>query len=350
VGDVVSQAGSIKPGLPLGTLTASSVTMDARSGLTIEVGGTAVGTFDQLAVTGNVSYAGSLTVTNVPPFTGGLCGQVVPVITDHSSGARGAFSKIFGLVQGPVFSWRIYNPANLFELVGYAPQSTIFVNESSLDVTEGGGSTRYQVCLGPTRPTADVVVSLSRALDQIEVGPATMTFTVATWLLPQTVTVTPLNDGVIESLHSDTVLSVVTSGDATYDGTFVAPLPVVINDNDGSASLSASGPPERAPFMHARPQASMVRRAGFQRERGFHRVLSSGDAQFEGVMRFRRGNPSAPFQRRYTQPTTSFEPRPGRNTQRETSNAPTRGNSRSLPRERRPTINEPSCRDLASAA
>jgi hypothetical protein len=236
VGDVVSVSGSIRPGLPLGTLTASSVTMDARSGLTIEVGGTTPGTFDQLAVTGNISYAGSLSITGVPPFAGGICGQVVPIITDNSTVARGAFSKIFGLVQGPVYSWRIYNPANLFELVGYTPQATIFVNESSLDVTEGAGSVRYQVCLGSTRPTADVVVSLSRALDQIEVGPASLTFPVATWLLPQTVTVTPLNDGVVEPLHSDTVLSAVTSGDPLYDDLFVAPLPVVITDNDGSAS------------------------------------------------------------------------------------------------------------------
>jgi hypothetical protein len=232
VGDIVSLAGSIRPGSPIGTLTASSVTMDQATGLTIDMAGTSPGTHDQLVVTGNVTYGGTLSVVNVSPFLGGYCGDVASIITDNSSGARGAFNKFNGLVQGIVNHWRVYNPANSYQLVGHAPFAGVFVNESFLDVTEGGSAATYQICLGTNTPTADVVVTTARVLTNIEVFPASVTFPIASWQLPKTVTVVALNDGAVEGLHSDTVTNTVTSADPAYNGTPAGTLPVSITDND----------------------------------------------------------------------------------------------------------------------
>jgi hypothetical protein len=246
VGDVTSVGGSIRPsapaGLPVGVLTASSVTMDATTGLTLDVAGASPGTFDQLVVTGPVTYAGTLTVTNVAPFVGGFCGQVLPVISDRSAGPRGAFNKFVGLVQpGLVNRWRVHNPARRFELVGYNPVAVpVFVNQSSLAVSEAGGAASYNVCLGPTAPTADVVVTPAASLGEIGVVPTPLTFPLATWLLPQTVTVTANNDATVDSLVTDTVLNAVTSADPAYNGTPAGAVPVTVTDDDGNTDLAVA--------------------------------------------------------------------------------------------------------------
>jgi hypothetical protein len=241
VGDVISAHGTIEPGLSLGTLTASSLVMDATSALEMEIGGTTAGTFDQLVVTGNVTYAGTLAVVSALGFTGGFCGDVVTIITDNSSGARGAFSKFQGMRTGLVSAWRVHNPVGAYTLAGHFPVEGVHLNESFLDVAEGAGSMRYQICLGTTAPTADVVVSQVRAFTQIEVAPSSLTFTPANWPLPQTVTVVPINDGVIEGAHSDSVVHSVSSTDPLYNLGHLVTLPVNITDNDDEGLRFARG-------------------------------------------------------------------------------------------------------------
>ena len=68
VGHVTSIGSTIEPGWPIGTLSAASVTLDAASELVIEIADTMPGSFDQLAVAGNVVYGGSLRLIHIAPF------------------------------------------------------------------------------------------------------------------------------------------------------------------------------------------------------------------------------------------------------------------------------------------
>lgn len=59
-----------------------------------------------------------------------------------------------------------------------------------------------------------------------------MTFTPANWNVPQTVTVTAVDDNVIEGFHLSSISLTVTSTDTNYNNRVVAPISVAITDND----------------------------------------------------------------------------------------------------------------------
>jgi hypothetical protein len=112
-------------------------------------------------------------------------------------------------------------------------------------ITESGGSTDTSE-LGPTSdtytvslespPTADVVVTVTPD-GQTDVGgapatPITVTFTPADWNVPQTVTVTAVDDFVAEGAHTPSIAHTASSADANYDGLAIPSLTVTITDND----------------------------------------------------------------------------------------------------------------------
>jgi hypothetical protein len=149
-----------------------------------------------------------------------------------SSGPRGAFGKFSGLRPGLGSAWRVHNPANVYQLAGYAPTEGVITTGFFMDVTEGTPGSAYHICLGTTAPTADVVVTATRVGTDIEVFPSTRTFTTANWMLPQAVTVAAVNDGVIEGTHTDSVSHDVSSADPFYDLGLLITMPVGVIDND----------------------------------------------------------------------------------------------------------------------
>ncbi len=122
--------------------------------------------------------------------------------------------------------------SNLRTLVA-TPGLTITQSGGNTSVVEGGTSDSYSVALN-TQPTADVIVTLANpgAPTQLALTPTTLTFTAANWNTPQTVTVTAVDDTLVEGLHSSTIISAIASSDTTYDGLSIAPLTVSIVDND----------------------------------------------------------------------------------------------------------------------
>ena len=69
---------------------------------------------------------------------------------------------------------------------------------AGLMTTEAGGTATFTVVLN-TQPTADVTIALSSS-DTTEgtVSPASLIFTTANWNVAQTVTVTGVNDAVVD--------------------------------------------------------------------------------------------------------------------------------------------------------
>lgn len=90
---------------------------------------------------------------------------------------------------------------------------------SGLTTTEAGGNATFTVVL-TTQPTDDVVISLSSSnTNEGTVSPASLTFTSGNWNSPQTVTITGVNDALVD-------------GDIAYT---VILNPAVSDDNDYNA-------------------------------------------------------------------------------------------------------------------
>jgi hypothetical protein len=82
-------------------------------------------------------------------------------------------------------------------------------------VTEGGATATYAVVLN-SQPTADVTIAVATDR-QTTVSPTSLTFTTANWNVPQTVTVTAVDDAVVEGVHTSTISHRTTSGDTKYN-------------------------------------------------------------------------------------------------------------------------------------
>ena len=234
LGNVTATGARIQPGAPVGTLTAASLVLDAASSVTIEVAGAT--THDRLDVLGAITYGGTLAVQEVAPFQSAACGQVLPVITDHATGSRGAFGKFTGLSPALTRSWRVYNPAGVLDLVGHNPLVPVSASPMTLTVAEGGPAAAYAVCLR-SAPGANVTVTPTATLGQLVAMPA-LVFTPTSWALPLLVGVTAINDVLYEPPpQADAVAHTITSTAPPYNTAALGQVAVTIVDNDGSANL-----------------------------------------------------------------------------------------------------------------
>ena len=105
--------------------------------------------------------------------------------------------------------------------------------DAGLSTTEAGGTATFTVVLN-TQPTADVTIGLSSS-DTTEgtVSPASLTFTSANWNVPQTVTVTGVNDALADGNIAYTIVTApATSSDGNYNGIDPADVAVTNIDND----------------------------------------------------------------------------------------------------------------------
>src|SRR5262249_39413318 len=117
---------------------------------------------------------------------------------------------------------------------------------SGLTTSEAGGSAVFTVVL-TTVPAADVTVTLdSSDPGEGSVLPTTLTFTPANALTPQTVTVTGVDDGLVDGdIGYTLVTGAATSADPNYNGLDAADVPLVNVDDDapGAPAPGNGGPP-----------------------------------------------------------------------------------------------------------
>jgi hypothetical protein len=104
---------------------------------------------------------------------------------------------------------------------------------SGLITTEAGGADTFSITLA-TRPTDDVTISLTSSnTGEVTVSPSSVTFTPATWNIPQVVVVTGQDDFIVDG---DQLVTIVTGAavslDPVYSGTDVADVTVTNQDND----------------------------------------------------------------------------------------------------------------------
>ena len=117
---------------------------------------------------------------------------------------------------------------------------TVTQSGGSTDVTEGGATDTFTVVLNQP-PTANVVIALTPNA-QVSTAPTSLTFTPANWNVAQTVTVTAVDDAVVEGAHSGSIAFAVTSADLGYNGLAVASVTVNVTDNDvAGVTVTQSG-------------------------------------------------------------------------------------------------------------
>src|SRR5207248_2300779 len=109
---------------------------------------------------------------------------------------------------------------------------------SGLATSEVGGQASFTVVL-KSQPTANVVIPLATS-DATEgpVSPASLTFSAATWNVPQTVTVTGTDDHVVDGNVAYSILTApAVSGDPVYSGMDAADVAVTNADDDAAGIL-----------------------------------------------------------------------------------------------------------------
>ncbi len=116
---------------------------------------------------------------------------------------------------------------------------TITESDGSTGIDESGPTAdSYTIVLG-SQPTGDVVIEATPD-PQADLGagpalPVSLTFTNANWAVPQTVTVTAVDDAISEGGHTATISHTVTSADPIFDGITIAPVSADVTDNDAAA-------------------------------------------------------------------------------------------------------------------
>jgi uncharacterized protein (DUF1800 family) len=113
---------------------------------------------------------------------------------------------------------------------------TITQTQNSTIVMEGGHTDTYRVTLRRT-PTGTVTI-VPAPNSQVSISPSTLSFTYLNYNIPQTVTVTAVNDSAREGTHTTNIIYSSSGGGYSVSAT----VPVTILDNDGSGfTLVESG-------------------------------------------------------------------------------------------------------------
>lgn len=107
---------------------------------------------------------------------------------------------------------------------------TVTQSGGTTNVAEGGATDTYTIAL-TSAPTANVTITLNPGA-QLSVAPAVLTFTPANFNVPQTVTVTAIDDFVVEGPHTGTITHTAASADPIYNGFVIASVTANITDND----------------------------------------------------------------------------------------------------------------------
>jgi hypothetical protein len=115
----------------------------------------------------------------------------------------------------------------------------VTITESgTTDVSEGGPTDSYDVVLNTQPQTGTTVtITIATADGQTTTSPTSLVFNDTNWNVAQSVTVTAVDDAVIEGLHTGSITHTVTSTDINYDGIAINNVVANVTDNDVSEEI-----------------------------------------------------------------------------------------------------------------
>jgi len=236
---VVSESGTTDGfSVVLGSRPTSNVVLGVSSG---DAGEVAVGPSALTFTPDNWNTPQTVTVTGVDDSV--IDGDQVATVTVsvNDAASDNAFDPL------PDQSVQVTNRDN--DVAGF----TVSESGGSTVVSESGTSDDFTVVLD-VKPSSDVVFSVSApASDEVTLGPTSLTFTPGNWATPQPVTVTGVDDALLDGnqVTPVTVSVVDASSDNAFDGLADKVVSVTTTDDEGGASYTVSptalSVPEAAP-------------------------------------------------------------------------------------------------------
>lgn len=181
---------------------------------------------------------------------------------------------------------RFFNAIQIVEAPPTVPRVHI-VPPSDNSLAEGGVSKAYSLRL-TLPPTSNVTVQI-QADAQLVTSPATVVFTPSNWDQLQTVSVSAVNDSLVEGLHSATITHTVDGSDNYAAVTSADPVEFSITDNDkpgvfvtsiGSLREGQSG---TATFLFSRVETSSISSPVTVSFEMSGTALTSGDYSLSGA-------------------------------------------------------------------
>jgi hypothetical protein len=107
---------------------------------------------------------------------------------------------------------------------------TISESGGTTNISESGTNDSYTIVL-TSQPSSDVSISIT-VDDDISTSISTLTFTSTNWNVPQSITITAVDDTFVEGAHTGTINHLITSTDPEYSGMSMADVVASITDND----------------------------------------------------------------------------------------------------------------------
>lgn len=157
-----------------------------------------------------------------------------------NEGAETVTFTITGVSGGGVIG--VTQPSTTLSIIDNDSPGITVTPTSGLQTTESGGQASFTVVLN-TLPTANVTIGISSS-DTTEgtVSPASLVFTTGNWSTPQTVTVTGVEDVLVDgNIAYSIVTAPASSGDGDYNNLNAADVSVTNLDNDGTGTVQFTG-------------------------------------------------------------------------------------------------------------
>ena len=136
--------------------------------------------------------------------------------------------------------YQIYTDGN-YTVLGRLPVTHIMVNPMELEVTEGGATDSYEVYFtAQPDPSYEVTVTATPGDAQIDIGNGigaakTLTFTSVNWETAQTITVSAVDDEILERQddpHTTIITHTSYSEDEDFNGLTINSVEVLVHDNE----------------------------------------------------------------------------------------------------------------------
>ncbi len=161
------------------------------------------------------------------------------------------YSAVVGSTSSAEAAYNGINPSDVSVINVDNDTSGFTLTETSgtTDISEAGLTDTYTIVL-TAEPTASVTISLTGNTD-LSLSGSSVIFSTGAWSTPQTITVSPINDLVIEGPETVTVSHTISSDDAQYSALSLSSISVSIADNDElvggfKRSRTRIGPQEKA--------------------------------------------------------------------------------------------------------
>ncbi|MEM9219266.1 MAG: malectin domain-containing carbohydrate-binding protein, partial [Cyanobacteria bacterium P01_F01_bin.150] len=117
------------------------------------------------------------------------------------------------------------------------PQIVVLQSNGTTQVVENGASDTYELVL-TTQPAGDVTINI-QVDAQVNTDIDSVTFTSGNWYIPQTVTVSAVNDALVEGgIHTGNISHTIETTDPAYSTLTAPTLATTITDNDSGGEIA----------------------------------------------------------------------------------------------------------------